>query len=224
MNEDAKKIAFISCVNDEEMYAECVRYLRHLDMPQGFSAEVVPVRGAPSMAAGYEAARRASSALYKVYMHQDILLTEKSILRRMVEVFRANPAVGLIGLAGCRHIPADGVWWESKECYGSLWHVRHPEAMELMQKRPVPQAGVEVDALDGIFLATQTDVPWREDLFDGWHFYDLSASMEYRRRGLRLMIPYFEKPPCIHETGCKRLDDAWEKTRQIFVAEYGREL
>ena len=72
MNEDAKKIAFISCVNDEEMYAECVRYLRHLDMPQGFSAEVVPVRGAPSMAAGYEAARRASSALYKVYMHQDI--------------------------------------------------------------------------------------------------------------------------------------------------------
>ena len=107
MNEDAKKIAFISCVNDEEMYAECVRYLRHLDMPQGFSAEVVPVRGAPSMAAGYEAARRASSALYKVYMHQDILLTEKSILRRMVEVFRANPAVGLIGLEGCRHIPAD---------------------------------------------------------------------------------------------------------------------
>ena len=38
MNEDAKKIAFISCVNDEEMNAECVRYLRHLDMPQGFSA------------------------------------------------------------------------------------------------------------------------------------------------------------------------------------------
>ena len=161
MNEDAKKIAFISCVNDEEMYAECVRYLRHLDMPQGFSAEVVPVRGAPSMAAGYEAARRASSALYKVYMHQDILLTEKSILRRMVEVFRANPAVGLIGLAGCRHIPADGVWWESKECYASLWQVRHPEAMELMQKRPVPQAGVEVDERGFIHVDKQmrTNVP-----------------------------------------------------------------
>ena len=26
MSEDAKKIAFISCVNDEEMYAECVRW------------------------------------------------------------------------------------------------------------------------------------------------------------------------------------------------------
>ena len=52
MSEDVKKIAFISCVNDEEMYAECVRYLRHLDLPQGVSAELVPVRGAPSMAAG----------------------------------------------------------------------------------------------------------------------------------------------------------------------------
>ena len=48
--------------------------------------------------------------------------------------------------------------------------------------------------------------------------------MEYRRRGLRLFMPHFEKPPCIHETGHKRLDDAWESARQVFLAEYGKEL
>ena len=57
MNGDAKKIAFIACVNDEEMYEESVRYLHHLEVPQGFSVELVPVYGASSMTAGYEAAR-----------------------------------------------------------------------------------------------------------------------------------------------------------------------
>ena len=111
MSEDAKKIAFISCVNDEEMYAECVRYLKHLDLPQGVSAELVPVHGAPSMAAGYEAARRASSAQYKVYMHQDILLTEKRIIFRLVQILLEEPEVRLIGLTVCRHMLSDGVGW-----------------------------------------------------------------------------------------------------------------
>lgn len=224
MSEDAKKIAFISCVNDEEMYAECVRYLRHLDLPQGVSAELVPVRGAPSMAAGYEAARRASSARYKVYMHQDILLTEKNVVARLLEAFRARPETGLLGFMGCRRLPPDGVWWNARECCGSVWQVRDPEAMVRVAYRPVPESGVEAQALDGMFLATQTDVPWREDIFTGWHFYDMSAAMEYRRRGMRLMIPHFEKPPCIHETGRKRLDDSWETARQVFLAEYGKEL
>ena len=60
MNGDEKKIAFIACVNDEDMYEESVRYLRHLEVPQGVSVELVPVRGASSMTAGYEAARSAS--------------------------------------------------------------------------------------------------------------------------------------------------------------------
>lgn len=224
MSEDAKKIAFISCVNDEEMYDECVRYLKHIEMPQGFSAQLVPVRGAPSMAAGYEAARRASSARYKVYLHQDILLTEKSIAVRLLELFQARPEVGLIGFAGCRRLPSDGVWWNAKECYGSVWQIRDPEAMVRVAYRPVPGGGIEAEAIDGMFLATQTDVPWREDIFTGWHFYDISAAMEHRRRGLCAFVPHFERPPCIHETGRKRLDEAWEKARQVFLAEYGEEL
>lgn len=223
-NEDGGKIAFISCVNDEEMYAECVRYLRQIEMPQGLSADLVPVRGAPSMAAGYEAARRASSARYKVYLHQDILLTEKTIVARWLELFRRSPEIGLIGFAGCRRLPTDGVWWNAKECYGSVWQVRDPEAMTQVAYRPVPSGGIEVEALDGMLLATQADVPWRDDLFTGWHFYDLSAAMEHRRRGLCAFLPHLEKPPCIHETGRKRLDDTWEKARQVFLAAYGKEL
>ena len=33
--------------------------------------------------------------------------------------------------------------------------------------------GWEVEGVDGLLMATQYDIPWREDLFDGWDFYDL---------------------------------------------------
>ncbi len=224
MNEDEKKIAFISCVNDDEMYDECVRYLKHLEMPHGFSADLVPVHGAPSMAAGYETARLEVRARYKIYLHQDILLTEKNIIARLLEIFQKSPDIGLIGFAGCRLLPFDGVWWNSKDCYGKIWQIRDFESMEYVAYQPVPQEGIEVEALDGMFLATNKEVPWRKDLFRDWHFYDISAALEYRRRGLRLFVPHFEKPPCIHETGRKRLNDAWEKARQTFLAEYEKDL
>ena len=56
---DASKIAFITCVNDEEKYGECLLYLRHLRIPDGMEAEYIPVRGAASMAAA--TARRATA-------------------------------------------------------------------------------------------------------------------------------------------------------------------
>ena len=49
---DERAIAFITCVNDEAWYAECLLYLRHLRLPEGFRAEYIAVRGASSMAAG----------------------------------------------------------------------------------------------------------------------------------------------------------------------------
>ena len=52
---DAKKIAFITCVNHEEWYSECRLYLEHLRLPDGMTAEYIPVRGAASMCAGYNA-------------------------------------------------------------------------------------------------------------------------------------------------------------------------
>lgn len=224
MNRDGGKIAFVSCVNDEEMYAECALYLRHLELPAGFSAELVPVRGAPSMTAGYEAGRRATEARYKIYLHQDLLLTDKKLIVRIVEIFQAHPDVGLIGLAGCLRMPGNGVWWDGEGKYGAVYEMQDPESLIRLEFSPVPGDVVSVEAVDGIFMATQQDVPWREDLFKGWHFYDISASMEYRRRGMRVLVPHFASPPCIHESGRKKLDDSWEEARQIFLAEYAAEL
>ena len=51
MNND--KICFITCVNDERLYEECLVYINSLDIPKNFSIETVALRGADSIASAY---------------------------------------------------------------------------------------------------------------------------------------------------------------------------
>ena len=69
IDSDCSKVAFISCVNDEDIYNECLLYLRSLHIPEGMSVEYIPVRGASSMCAGYNEGARQTNARYKVYLH-----------------------------------------------------------------------------------------------------------------------------------------------------------
>lgn len=50
---DDKKIAFITCVNDEIQYAECRFYLDRLRIPEGYQVDRICIKEAPSLAAGY---------------------------------------------------------------------------------------------------------------------------------------------------------------------------
>ena len=87
MDLDRNKIAFISCVNDEDMYKECLLYLKSLRVPHGMSIEYIPVRNAVSMCAGYNEGAHMSDAKYKIYLHQDVLVVNKDIISDLLSIF-----------------------------------------------------------------------------------------------------------------------------------------
>lgn len=43
-------------------------------------------------------------------------------------------------------------------------------------------------AIDGLLMAAQYDVEWREDLFRGFHFYDTSQSLEFQKHGYQVGV------------------------------------
>ena len=202
MNE--KKFSFIACVNDEAMYAESLLYLRHLEIPEGYGIDFIAIRDASSMAEGYEEGRRQSDAKYKIYMHQDVLVIQKDILSRLLRCFQKDDRVGLIGLAGCRRLPENFVWWEAQQLFLNVAHTS-PQLAEYLDCPPRYVPETEVQAVDGVLMATQHDVPWRADLFKAWHFYDISQSLEFRRRGYKVMLPEQTEPWIIHCTSEKVL-------------------
>lgn len=218
------KICFITCVNDEDWYSECLLYLQHLEMPEGMQAEYLPIRGAKSMCAGYNEGLRRSDAKYKVYLHQDTLVVNKQLVRDLKALF-ADESIGAVGVIGCRNLPRSGIWWDGMRTYGRVLHACEPESVVDSVGMQPEGAYIEVEAVDGLFIAMQYDIPWREELFTGWHLYDTSICKEVQRSGKRVVVPnQTEEFWCIHCPKEKPLASDYRGYQKTFLKEYGAEL
>lgn len=76
-----------------------------------------------------------------------------------------------------------------------------------------------VQMVDGLLMATQYDIDWREDLFQAWDFYDGSEAMEMHRAGKDVVVPYQEKPWCYHDNRASRMK-GYYRDFHLFLEEY----
>ncbi|MCI5873719.1 MAG: glycosyltransferase family protein [Clostridiales bacterium] len=212
---DQKKIAFILCVNDEMEYMECQRYLDRLIVPKGYVTDTLVVREAPSMAAGYNAGRQSTDAAYKIYLHQDVFIINRYFIQDMLAVFAKDRQIGLMGCIGVSHLDeyARAVTdWDT----GKILHNCTPALMELSGTQ---EGCMDVEAVDGLLIATHGDVAWREDLFDGWDFYDISQCMEYKRAGYRCVVAGQKTPWCYHDNSYSKMRNYYDYNL-VFAREY----
>lgn len=208
-----RKVCFIICVNHERYFEECLYYLNHLSIPEGYEIEILSIRDAASMTSGYNEGMKSSDAKYKIYMHQDVFIVNKDFLKNILYVFE-DSSIGMIGMVGSPKLPEDAVMWLD-ERVGAIYS-------NLVEKPVVfwRNAGLcDVEAVDGLLMATQYDVPWREDLFTQWDFYDVSQSFEFRKKGYRVVVPDMKSPWCMHDDGFMKMLH-YENERLKFLTEY----
>jgi len=204
---NSRAIAFLTLVSDETQYDTCLRYLDALQIPSGYTVEKIAVLGAVSMAEGYQHAMEASTARYKVYVHQDVYLVYEGLLPELVRFFRTYPRLGMVGVVGTTRMPAKGLWWVNKgHCYGRLWEYRRETGLpgsilrrRLHFSRFRSFAGdyLPVVAADGLFMATQYDLPWKNSL-GGFLLYDQVQALEFIKAGLEVGIARQEAVWCLH--------------------------
>lgn len=227
---DNHKICFIICYNDETDLNECILYLQKLTVPTGFVTDLITIEGADSMTAGYNAAMHASDAKYKVYMHQDVFILNQGFLEETLMLFKSDERIGMIGMVGTLHLPMSGVMWDSNERIGALRSCHLNTVDDYFDKDCFREHAIVndmsdttdyavVEAVDGLLMMTQYDVEWREDLFTGWDFYDVSQSFAFRNAGYQVIVPRQESPWVLHDCGFLRFEH-YEKYRKIFCQEY----
>lgn len=218
MNEH--KFCFIICANDERYLEECLWYIDKLILPERFEKEEIVVRGASSMTSGYNQAMAQSDAKYKIYLHQDVLLVNENVLTELLEVFQ-DTSIAMVGVVGKKERASSGAYareWDAGAvnvcnatgCFAFDWSSEEKERW------------VDVAGIDGMFMATQYDLPWNEKEFDGWDFYDLSQCMNVRQAGYRIVVPCIrkeEEPWVFHDAGqCEYYE--WDRYRKIFCETY----
>lgn len=216
---DNKKICFIICTNNELFLEECIFYISQLDIPTGYSIDVISIAEAVSMAAGYNEGMQASDAKYKVYIHQDVFIIYKGFLQAIIDIFSSDSSIGMIGMIGAPKMSPTGVmWYGDRE--GALYGVTKVGQEYDSYQYSLKQGMHEVDVIDGFIMITSCDILWREDLFDAWDFYDVSQSFEFKRAGYKVVVPEQISPWCIHECGVVNNLKNYDKYRRICMEEY----
>lgn len=217
MNEN--KICFITCVNNKDEYDRCIYSIKQLNVPQGFEVEFISITDATSMTMGYNKAMNQTDAKYKVYLHQDVFIINKDFIYNFLEIFNEDKNIGIIGFAGSKFIPTNAIWWESNENYGKVYDSCTGIMRELVFNE-VNNNFEEVQCIDGFMMITQYDIEWQEDVFDGWHFYDISQSVEFLKKGYKVVIPKQNIPWCIHDCGIVTTSNGYEDYRIKFIERY----
>lgn len=215
--QNEKKIAFISCVNNKLYFEECKHYIEKLHIPEGYEIEVLAVSGAVSMCAGYNEAMQSSNAKYKIYMHQDVFIKDVHFLDKIIRIFKEDAEIGMIGMVGGVQMPKTGVVYRA-------WNIgkvdcREPDLSYYLEGDTKKKQDEVVEAIDGLIMITQYDIPWREDLFVNFDFYDVSGAFEMRRKGYKVVVPYQETPWVIHDSSFAKLNN-YDANRRIGLKEY----
>lgn len=214
-----KKIAFITAVSNETQYSECEYYIDQLYRSEDFIVEKIAIRNAVSMCSAYNQAMTQTDAKYKVYLHQDVLVRNRKFIADLLNVFKEE-SIGLVGMAGGTAMPANGICFAAFDT--GIVDAREPGVSYWMRAK-TNTGGRDVIAVDGLLMATQVDIPWREDLFKGFHYYDISQSFEMKKAGYRVFVPHQEKPWAIHNCNFANLI-LYEKMAEILKAEYSEFL
>ena len=213
-----KKVAFIMCTNNELYKDECIKYIECLKVPEGYEVDVLCVEGATSMAAAYNEAMHNSDAKYKVYLHQDVFIYNRTFIEDMVSLFETHCEVGLLGVIGGVKLPKNAnclYAWNR----GGTYAYADKGVFMLRYEQTAENGYVEVEAIDGMIMMTQYDVEWREDLALGWDFYDISQSLEFRKLRYKVGLPVQEIPWCLHDCGRSNLK-RYDCMREKILAEY----
>ncbi|WP_102275743.1 glycosyltransferase [Cytobacillus massiliigabonensis] len=219
-NEDSgKRISFISCVKDPLKYQKSQAFIHSLTIPEGFEIQFKSLENMNSIASGYQQMMQNSDAKYKVYLHEDVFIINNNFLVDILSIFKRHPLLGMIGVVGAKTMPKSCIWWESLDTYGKVYD-SHTGQMELLSFSEVTSEYESVQAIDGLIMITQYDLPWREDIINGWHFYDTCHSFEFLKAGYDIGIPKQLSPWCIHDCGIRNASTGYEDSRKEFIHHY----
>lgn len=207
-----KKIDFIICTNDNKQFSEACLYINHLDIPLGYEINILEIREATSIFSGYNEGMNASDAKYKIYMHQDVKITNRDFLHVMLEKFE-DAQVGMMGIVGATKLVPQPWQWNA----GAIVETR--VCRTYFQRFSEVGTDRNVKEIDGLLMATQYDLLWREDIFDGWDLYDRSQSCEFLKAGYKIVVPSLQRPVCLHDCGMVDLS-GYDAGHRKFIAYY----
>lgn len=186
---DANKICIVINVTEQDKYDITMRSLQTINVPQGKKIEICEIFDAANIGAAYNQAIIGSNAKYKIYIQEGVEILNKNLLSELLDLFESEYRAGIVGMSGSEYIPVDTNIYKTKKYYGAICSNK-----ENIAYKEVDAGAKIVDGLDGLFIATQYDIPWREDKFSSLYYLTLAQCTEFRQNGYSPMVVQQDAP------------------------------
>ena len=146
-----------------------------------------------------------SNAKYKFYIHHDTFIIDLNIIGKLINEIKLNPNLKMLGNSGTTKLDGEPEWFKSSmdKIYLNLYQDVILNIVRSVSN-PKHEKLVEAEAIDGVFMFTTMDLPWREDIFDNWHYYDISQCFEFRKYGCQIAFYNDEDITFLHEVTSKK--------------------
>ena len=217
------KICFIMCSNNDICASECITYINRLYVPDGMEVEILTVKDAPSMLGGYREGYESTDAEYIVYMHNDVFILNRYFISDILNVFRSDDNIGMIGMVGAPEMSSDFIMWNGRRVgnqfvKGDMNNVEYRYDIGREEYE-------DVAVVDGFLMVYRRmkgkEAVFRDDILDGWDFYDVSMSFEVLKENRRIVVPWQDSAWCLHDDqGLQSLLN-YDRYRKIALREYG---
>jgi len=121
---------------------------------------------------------------YLIFLHEDVTFENSDWGSRLLDHFKADPSLGLVGLAGSNVKSRAISGWYTADPQHDRFYLNHQLPGYAESLHQVPSTSMDlfpVVCLDGVFLCCKSSV-WESIRFDeqhlrGFHFYDLDFSL-----------------------------------------------
>ncbi len=152
-----------------------------------------------------------------VLCHDDIYFDSKNWGQKVLNHFKRNQDLGILGVAGSTQLPVTGRWWEDfSKVKGIVNHEHEGKKWESKYSNSKGNQIDEVLLVDGLFIAINKKniVHNFNEEIKGFHFYDVDFSFRNFISEVEIGVMYDVR---ITHKSIGQTNEQWEKNRELFV-------
>lgn len=202
------------------------KLIQNIELTVGVEHEIITIENNNEFSIGNAYNKGIASAKFPIicFIHEDLEIETENWGNKLINIFKGDPNIGLIGVAGNKKktkAPSQ-TWSLSPENYiinikhvinGEVEHIEDGWENETLKKAMI---------VDGVFMAIQKNQGLHfNSKIPGFHFYDMSISLECHIKKLQTVVT---KEVLIKHYSKGSIDQSWIYPAHIFHSIYKRYL
>lgn len=212
------KFCFVLTGHVPAVIEEMQRYIDALEVPEDCEVETIVMPVGLRRAEACQQAMKRTDAKYKIYIAEGVFPIHRRMLSELMEKFRSNPKLGILGIAGAAYVPIAVDWRKAVERFGA--YIERTGNSRITHLPPsANERIVPAQILSGYFLATQYDVDWDTGLPDDALIGE-AQTLRFIQAGYQAGIPRSTEPWCLVDASWADQDQHSEQTRKWVMWHY----